>query len=641
MRTAKKIISAALALCMIAAFPATYTHAAAPTVTVDETAYLMLDYYGALNNFSIVKGCDLNGNTQFKDYGSYSSVTNMSTLDAPEQSGDGVAWNLDSGAANRFYYEVVPQNQTFDTLPWIVDISYKLNGVPAHADQLAGASGLITVDVTATPNPKANAYYRDNFILVCSMASDTDKNSSFSAEGAQFQSFGSYQMAFFIAMPKREGEFSFEIGSDSFETTGVILAMMPATMSQLDDISEMKEHKANIEDTGRAMNATMADILDMLSAMSGGMNTTVQGLNKLDQAREAIDKDRDGVKQSVSKLRSSLKEMEKGLNNYAEFLGDAKLSSAIKGMGSSAESIAELMNNMGGDVEEIYTLMNKLKAAVLEFNSESTPSYRKQELVNEIALLTGELETALSYVDSSTFASYIKRIESSVAEIESLAGAADGASDDVVRQSAGAMLRELQTINTAMSGMVADGEKLSGSISSSIGDIYALSGEMEDILEETSRVMDDAADLMKDTRGMLDSVDTMLSDSSDLLNEGAKVSIEGLTQMLNDLLAVLHKTDNLQANRQIIWDIVKDEWHRLDDDFGVLDIDTSAEKVSLTSAKNPPPRSLQIIMRTHEIELPDEDVVISAEQEAAESTVGARIVKVFKVIKDGLAELFK
>lgn len=640
MRTAKKTISAALAMCMLAVFPATYSHAAAPTVTVDETAYLMLDYYGALDHYSIVKGCDLNGNTQFRDYGDYTSVSNMSTLDAPKQTDDGVTWYLDSGAGNRFYYEVVPKKQTLDTLPWVVDVSYKLNGVPAHADQLAGASGLITVDVTATPNPRANAYYRENFILVCGMASDTADNTSFSAEGAQFQSFGSYQLAFYIAMPRKEGTFSFNIGTDSFETSGVILAMMPATLSQLDDISEMKAHKANLEDAGNAMNGTVQDILDMLSAMSGGMRTTVQGLNTLDQARAVIDKDSDSITQSVSKLRSSLKEMEKGLNNYAEFLGDADISDAISGMGSSAKSIADLMSSMGEDIEEIYTLMTKLKTAVLEFYSDSTSSSRKQALVDEIALLTGELETALSYLDASTFASYIKQMESSVGEIESLAGDADGASDDVVKESAAAMLKELQTINATMSSMVSDSETLSTGISSSISDIYALSSEMEDILEETSRVMDDTADLMKDTRGMLDSVDTMLSDSSDLLNEGAKVSIAGVTQMLNDLLNVLYKTDDLQANRDTIYKIIKDEWHRLDDDFGVLDIDTSADKVSLTSPKNAAPRSLQIIMRTHEIELPDEDDVLSAEEEEAQSTIGARIARVFKVIKDGLAELF-
>ncbi len=641
MRTSHKIVAAALSLCMLAVFPATYTQAAAPAVTVDETAYLMLDYYGVPDNLSIVKGCDLNGNTQFEDYGSYTAVTNMSTMDPPEQRADGVIWQLDSGASNRFYYEVVPENQTLDALPWTIDVSYKLNGVPAHADRLAGAAGLITVEVTATPNPKANAYYRDNFILVCGMASDTDKNNSFTAQGAQFQSFGSYQMAFFIAMPKRAGTFTFEIGSNSFETSGVLLTMMPATMSQLDDISKMKTHKTNLEDAGRAMDATAADILDMLSAMSGGMRTTVSGLDTLERARAAIDRDSDGITQSVSKLRGALKEMEKGLNNYAEFLGDAKLSSAIKGMGSNAESIAEIMGKMGGDVEDLYTLMNELKAAILEFNGTGTSAARKQALVDEIALLTGELETALSYIDSSAFAGYIKRIEASVGEIESLAEAADSAPDDVVRQSAGAMLRELQTISTTMSGMLSDNEALSGSISGSIGDIYALSGEMEDVLEETARVMDDTADLMKDTRGMLDSVDTMLSGSSDLLNEGARASIAGMTQMLNELLGVLHKTDDLQMNRQTIADIVREEWRRLDDDFGVLDIDTAAEKVSLTSAKNAPPRSLQIIMRTREIELPDEADTLSALQEEAESTVGARIVKVFKVIKDGLAQLFE
>lgn len=638
MRIAKKTISAALAICMLAVFPTTYTQAAAPNVVVDETAYLMLDHYGALDNYSIVKGCDLNGNTHFEDYGRYSSVTNMSTLDAPQQSDKGVTWNLDSGADNRFYYEVVPQKQTFDTLPWTVDVSYKLNGVPAHADKLAGASGLVTVDVTATPNPKANAYYRDNFILVCGMASDTSKNTSFSAEGAQFQSFGSYQMAFFIAMPKREGEFSFQIGSDSFETQGVILAMMPATMSQLDDISEMKEHKSNIEDASNAMDETVADILDMLSAMSGGMSTTVQGLNKLDQARAAMDKDSDSVTQSVSRLRNSLKEMEKGLNNYAEFLGDSKMSETISQIG---DQVAGAAKDMGEDMVALKNALVDLKKALQGLNADSGD---KAEQMRAFELALGNAQIVLNSVNLSSYERYVDKIEAAVDNMEQQAGILEQNNDpasDVYRAAMQAIVNESKDINTAFTTISTDATNLSGTIKGSLGGISSASGEIEDLLEETSRVMDDAADLMKDSRGMLDSVDTMLSDSSDLLNEGAQVSIAGITQMLNDLLGVLHKTDNLQANRETISTIIRDEWHRLDDDFGVLDIDTSADKVSLTSTKNAPPRSLQIIMRTHEIELPDEDDQLSAEQEEAESTIGARIVRVFEVIKDGLAELFK
>ena len=50
-------------------------------------------------------------------------------------------------------------------LPWNFDVSYKLNGVPKNADELAGASGLIEIHIDAKFNDSAdvNEYYKNNF----------------------------------------------------------------------------------------------------------------------------------------------------------------------------------------------------------------------------------------------------------------------------------------------------------------------------------------------------------------------------------------------------------------------------------------------------------------------------------------------
>ena len=58
--------------------------AAEPQVSVDESVYVTMDYYGKITDTSIVKGCDLNKNYQFVDYGNYSKVMNMSTNDEPK-----------------------------------------------------------------------------------------------------------------------------------------------------------------------------------------------------------------------------------------------------------------------------------------------------------------------------------------------------------------------------------------------------------------------------------------------------------------------------------------------------------------------------------------------------------------------------
>lgn len=61
--------------------------AAAPTVETDETVYINMDYYGAPTNTRIVKGVNLNGHTEFTDFGDYKDVYNMSTFDEPGPQG--------------------------------------------------------------------------------------------------------------------------------------------------------------------------------------------------------------------------------------------------------------------------------------------------------------------------------------------------------------------------------------------------------------------------------------------------------------------------------------------------------------------------------------------------------------------------
>lgn len=67
----------------------------------------------------------------------------------------------------------MPKNSV--DLPWTFDVSYKLNGVEADASKLAGASGLVEVNVKATPNEKAKAYYKNNMVLTVLVPVDMEK----------------------------------------------------------------------------------------------------------------------------------------------------------------------------------------------------------------------------------------------------------------------------------------------------------------------------------------------------------------------------------------------------------------------------------------------------------------------------------
>ena len=87
--------------------------AGVPQVTVDETVYTNLDYYGARKDLSIVKGVSLNGYTDFSDYGDYSNVINMTSDNAPKLDANQVSFSsLDS--SKKFYYEVTPKSNDLE-----------------------------------------------------------------------------------------------------------------------------------------------------------------------------------------------------------------------------------------------------------------------------------------------------------------------------------------------------------------------------------------------------------------------------------------------------------------------------------------------------------------------------------------------
>lgn len=85
-----------------------------------------LDYYGSVDKVNVVKGVSLNGLTSFTDYGNYLDVTNMTNNTAPEISDGKVTWNLPADTKGYFYYKGAIDKDAV-TLPWTMDVSYKLN----------------------------------------------------------------------------------------------------------------------------------------------------------------------------------------------------------------------------------------------------------------------------------------------------------------------------------------------------------------------------------------------------------------------------------------------------------------------------------------------------------------------------------
>lgn len=615
-----------------------------PEVSVDETAYITMDYYGNRTDLSIVKSVRLNGCTEFTDYGRYDVASNLSTTDRPSVSDEGVTWSLSDPGKDRFYFEVQPRDQ-FLGLPWSIDVSYMLDGVPYKAEDLAGKSGLVEIDVTVTPDPLADEYYKNNFILVCGTGVDLGETKSFRAEGAQLQTLGSYQLAAFMAFPGQEEHFHFEIGSDDFTFPGLIFASVPVTLSQVDDLSEMGKDKDDIKAAGDAIDGLLRDTLDIMTSMTAGTAQAAEGLRDLEKAWDEVDQQHDSIQDSVDSTRYAMKNLKNHLYDLAEVMDDSsildgvgKLEDAIEGMLGSLEQVGQML-------EQFRSITNGIEECIKVINDPSSSPEQKLQAQTKMAELLKELEELLGKlqgidldglsVQTDDLHSLLKELDQGVTagsvETESIDALMGALADleDQIKEELEASQADLEDITT----FTEPSER------SNLEDID-FSGDVSLIQNELVMVIDNTARTVSKLEVAMGKIDQVLNDSYDNLNSGIRSTLSGTAQLMESLTASLQKTRNIKANEQIISDLLDKNWQKLDDELGILNMDPSARKPSFTSARNPEPDSVQVILRTESITKPEEDVE-DVNEDGDNRTFLQRLGDVFQKIWNTITGLFK
>ena len=399
----KKIIrrgtAATLAAVTLVTSAAVPVRAAAPRVQVDETMYVNLDYYGTATQINVVKGCTTNGLTEYTDYGTYDKVVNMTDDTAPEIGDGTVTWKLPE-KNSRFYYQCTMPKNSVD-LPWTFDVSYKLNGVEADASKLAGASGLVEVNVKATPNEQAKAYYKNNMMLTVLVPVDMEKCYSVDAPGAQVQSVGSYQAAMFAALPGEDGDFTVRVGTDSYESIGIIMMMVPGTLDDLNHIKDLKEAKDTWREDGNKMYDSMNELLKTMESMKSDVSSVKGGLANLDQARGTVSANRKQIEALSTQALTDLQAVTDQTTVMIPYLQTAR--DAVTDINSNTQALSNTMEDMQDELDRLYdrlgSLSKSLRSASDELNKGLVSQQTQDAIEKDIAQKTAEVQEILKQLD--------------------------------------------------------------------------------------------------------------------------------------------------------------------------------------------------------------------------------------------------
>lgn len=653
-RKKTRIIAVILLLCNLLVYsPAAY--AAEPTVSVDEAAYVNLDYYGQVLDVNIVKGCSLNGITEFSDYGDYESVNNMSGYDRPIIQSDGVRWNLKNNVDNkRFYYSCKLKNDALE-LPWNIDVSYKLNGMPCKAETLAGASGVVEVNVKVKPNPQAKEYFKNNMILQMATYINMEDTYSLDAPGSQMQSVGTYKAVVFAALPGEEDTFTMRIGTKSFETEGIVMMMIPGTLKQLEDIKEIREAKDTLYDSYSAIYTSMNDILNTMESMKEGLSELQGGTAGMENARSSFSSGKDKMNEYADTALSDLSAANRQLKDIIPYFKTGQY--MIKDIRKDINEINDSLNDLEAPLDEtkksISNMSESLKdlEAPLDRTRDSISDMRENldKLDEMLGQLNSQIETALTNLGTVAGAGLATPYEATElqggAGIASVLGAYSGNISSLIwdMQRMGITTQEIinitenlidetNNLNDAATQFINITEDLIDKTNNLNGTLNSYSSDMTDLLGECRDLTNLLNISIDSTITFLSYTKSLLKTSGDLFDKASETSLKGMSDLLGQSIAGLGSIPTMRNANNTIKKTIDKEFDKYEDENKFLDLDAKAGLISFTSLKNPTPSSIQIILRTEEISLDDKSDNSDLEAKKADIGVMGRIKVLFAEI---------
>lgn len=384
-------------------------YAGQATADVDETLYLNLDYYGNVSDANVVKGINFNGTSSYTDFGDYLKITNMSDEQKPEIKNGSVTFEKNKNGKFFFQGELKPDKIK---APWTFDITYKLNGVVTDADQIAGASGLVEMDIDCTPNKSVSKYMQDNMMLFVAIPVDIQKCYSVDAPESQTMTLGQYTGIVFTALPGQEGHFQVRLGTDKFESVGAIFAMTPGTVGALNKIKDIKDIKDDFRDDTNAMLDDFDNVLDDVTDVSEQLKITNQILEQLQSGKNKIHGNAqvifDGNDVAIQDLRD--------LNGTLTPLND-DLKTAQWMVYDVNQNLNTLDSDLMDSSAKLKSLNTKLKRLGSSMSGTSIDNLQIQDMEEDIKKTTSSLNSLNGHLNDLTNKENLSKFSASASEV--------------------------------------------------------------------------------------------------------------------------------------------------------------------------------------------------------------------------------
>ena len=451
------------------------------TATYDEAYYAMTDYYGNLTDGSVVKSYRTNGIATLTDYGDYDEIINLTDGTVPARNGGMTTFRLDEKALPGTFYFEGKTTKPFQQLPWTISMSYTLNGVPTKAEDLAGQAGVVEIRLDIVPNERASEYARNNYTLEAMTIFNQDDILSLEAPGAQVQLIGNLRAVLFLGLPGEECHYTIRVGSEDFAFGGMTFLMVPATLSQLEEIAKLSERKDDLEDNYNKLSGSIDSLLDAMTAMTGSLNASANGLEQLNKARGIFSDGKgviysgtDALREDLSNLADVLEPVEGQIEALSKTISDSK--SVLNSMSNTSSDLRDELENLEyaldrlentGDLRSVLSACDRLSGSLITLRNALgvTGSAVKKDTEDAVESVQGAGEKTIkqlkaahsAYTETERKTFYQDMLELSGVDQETAKSLAKVAADAIVASSGDvdAAITALKGQLTALKGLYA------------------------------------------------------------------------------------------------------------------------------------------------------------------------------------------
>ena len=424
------------------------------------------------------------------------------------------------------------------------------------------------------------------------------------------------------------------------------------------DTKKLKELAGSIESYNKEAAQIAGNLENDFSDMSDALEDLERSLAKLESALKGakgvseVDTIHIGGFTSSEQILEKLEEVQAGKATY-----DQMLAAGLLPEGTTFEQFLMIPTEMGGPGKTAEEA--QLAVKLLEMSQEADFEEQLKLLDTANSAIPG-VNDKIDEVNSLV-SGLAKPTANVVDDLQSLTIALgeDGLSDDLTRLSklASDLLKDQKDHGGDAAGLLDHLDELGGladRVTQNADAALDLVQKLDDTLNtyepQAQQALTDAKALsdttqaaLKDTHAFLSSAEALLKQSGPSLDDGTRQTLSGLSDALRRSTAGLEQTGTIRNAKDTITSLIDDEWDsHTGGDNNLLLMDAGAVPVSLTSAQNGNPQSVQYIMRTQEIKADEEESQQTLSQQSADQgTFWSRVAAMFRDFWNAITGLFR